>query len=111
MTDRLPSIAHGLDRVAAVPTTTLVAAVINEGACITALTRGEPPPVTGDRAADRDLSTRVCSGCPRQWECVELELRWSGPHQHGAFGPLPGDDRRALYPLWQARRARGRGRR
>lgn len=105
--DRLLSLANGLDRMAPVPTRVLVAQVVNDGACITALTQGKPPPVSGERTADRELAARVCSGCLRQWECVELELRWSGPHQVGAFGALPDEDRRALYPLWRTRRARG----
>ncbi|MGH3629701.1 MAG: WhiB family transcriptional regulator [Sciscionella sp.] len=102
--DRFRHIADRLERLAAVPTGTLGEAVIRHGVCMSALTEGDPPELTGVEGADRELAARLCSGCPVQEQCLELELRWSGAHTIGVFGALPEQDRRALYPHWRARR-------
>lgn len=107
--DRFRYLADRLDRLAEVPTEVLAQTVMRDGACIEALTSGDPPKLTGDRTADRRLAARLCSGCPVQGDCLELGLRWSGAHTVGVFGVLPDADRRAFYPYWRARRAR-RGR-
>jgi WhiB family redox-sensing transcriptional regulator len=102
--DRIRHIADRLDRLAQVSTESLAETVTHEGACIVALTDGDPPLPTGDKDEDRELATRLCSGCPIQEQCLELELRWTGERTVGVFGALPEDDRRALYPIWRARR-------
>lgn len=104
--DRFRYTADRLDRLADVPTNPLAHIVIRDGACIDALTAQDPPELTGEDMADRELAARLCSGCPVQEECLELELRWTGAHTAGVFGALPDEDRRALYPYWRARRTR-----
>jgi WhiB family redox-sensing transcriptional regulator len=106
--DRLRYLAGRLDRLAAVPTDALASIVMQRGACIDALISGEPPELTGVDSADRELAARLCSGCPVQEECLELELRWSGSQTSGVFGAVSDADRRALYPYWRARRAHRR---
>lgn len=103
--DRFRYIADRLDRLADWHTSTLAHVVIRDGACMTALMT-DAPELTGEDSADRELAARLCSGCPVQDECLELELRWTGEHTVGVFGALPDEDRRALYPYWRARRTR-----
>lgn len=102
--DRFRYIADRLDRLSAMPTGELAHIVIRDGACIHALTTTDPPVLTGDDTADRELAAWLCSRCLAQDECLELELRWTGTHTVGVFGALPDEDRRALYPYWRARR-------
>jgi WhiB family transcriptional regulator, redox-sensing transcriptional regulator len=69
-----------------------------------AFTRGDVPAMTGEQPADRELAAWLCAGCPVQDECLELELREAGPETVGVWGALPEDDRRALHPIWRARK-------
>lgn len=102
--DRLAAIAARLDRLADVPTEVLAEIVLGHGACMWCYGEGEPPAWTGSDTADRDLAARICAGCPVQDHCLELELRWAGPDTAGVWGALSDVDRRALHPLWLARR-------
>lgn len=107
--DRFQHIADRLDRLANAPTEVLAAIIMRTGSCITAMTSADPPELTGEDSTDREMAARLCSGCPVQDECLELELRWTGPHTVGVFGALPDEDRRTLYPRWRARRMNGGG--
>lgn len=107
--DRFRHTADRLDRFAFVRIEDLAATVIDNGSCMTALTAGEPPELTGDDSADRELAARMCAGCLVQDACLELDMRWSGPHAVGVFGALPDEDRRELFPYWRARRVGRRG--
>jgi WhiB family transcriptional regulator, redox-sensing transcriptional regulator len=101
----LIAIAWRLDRLRQVPHDVLAEIVLRDGLCVQAYADGEPPQLTGNDTADRELAARLCAGCPVQDECLELELRMSGDQTTGVWGALAEDDRRALYPYW--RRLRG----
>jgi WhiB family transcriptional regulator, redox-sensing transcriptional regulator len=100
---RLVEIAWRLDRLRWVPSDMLAEIVTRDGRCVWAYTSGDPPPLTGNDTADRDLAVRLCARCPIQDECLELELRTTGEFTAGVWGALPEDDRRALYPHWRQR--------
>jgi len=100
---RLAEIAARLDRFAKVPTEVLANIVMGHGACVWCYGEGDPPPLTGNDTADRELAARICDGCPVQDHCLELEMRWAGEDTVGVWGALSEQDRRALYPLWRAR--------
>jgi WhiB family redox-sensing transcriptional regulator len=55
---------------------------------------------------DRELAARICEGCSVRLACLELELRTAGMNTLGVWGALSETDRKALYPLWLARRGR-----
>jgi WhiB family redox-sensing transcriptional regulator len=97
----LISIAWRLDRLRRVPRNVLADVVLRDGLCVSAYAEGEPPQLTGNDTADRELAARLCAGCPVQDECLELELRMSGEQTTGVWGALAEDDRRALYPYWR----------
>lgn len=99
----LVAIAWRLDRLRWVPRDVLGEIVLREGTCVQAFAEGDPPELTGLDTPDRELAWRLCSGCPVQDECLELELRQAGAETVGVWGALPEDDRRALYPYWQQR--------
>lgn len=101
--DRLTEIVVRLDRLIHVPTNVLADIVMDNGACLWCYGEGDPPPLTGQDAPDRELAARICAGCPVQDECLELELRYAGSDTVGVWGALAEQDRRALYPLWRAR--------
>lgn len=101
--DRLNEIVARLDRLKSVPTDVLADIVMTNGACMWCYGEGDPPPLTGNDSADRELAARICAGCPVQDQCLELELRWAGTDTVGVWGALSDEDRRALYPLWLAR--------
>lgn len=101
---RLAAIAAGLDRLTRTPTSLLAKVVGEDGLCFWAFHRGEVPAMAGEQPADRELAAWLCAGCPVVDQCLELELREAGPDTIGVWGALPEDDRRALHPLWLARR-------
>jgi WhiB family redox-sensing transcriptional regulator len=101
--DRLNEVAARLDRLINVPTEVLAEIVMRDGACMWCYGEGDPPPLTGNDTADRELAARICAGCPVQDQCLELELRWAGSDTVGVWGALSDQDRKALYPLWLAR--------
>ncbi|MGX7825724.1 WhiB family transcriptional regulator [Actinokineospora sp. 24-640] len=102
----LESVVAGLDRLADVPEDVLWTVVTRDGACMS-LAPGEPgwPEFSGQAVTDRELAARVCAGCPVRDACLELEFRTAGADGLGVWGALGEDDRRAVYPLWLARRA------
>jgi WhiB family redox-sensing transcriptional regulator len=63
------------------------------------------PDWTGDDLTDRELAARICRDCSVRLACLELELRIAGMNTFGVWGALSETDRRALYPLWLARRS------
>lgn len=101
--DLLAAIVQRLDRLRRVPSDLLARLVAKRGACMTPLPDGDPPNWLFDAGTDREHAERLCSGCPVQGECLELELRLSGPDTVGVWGALGEDDRRAVYPLWAQR--------
>lgn len=101
--DRLAAITARLDRLMWTPTDALAEVVTEDGLCFWAFPRGDVPAMTGEQPADRELAAWLCAGCPVQDECLELELRETGPDTVGVWGALPEDDRRALHPVWWAR--------
>lgn len=96
--------AAQLDRYADVPDDVLNDVVTRDGLCFWAFDRADIPPLSGDRSPDRDLASSMCAGCPVIDQCLELDLRTSGPDTVGVWGALPDTDRRALYPVWLRRR-------
>jgi WhiB family redox-sensing transcriptional regulator len=100
--DRLIEIVTRLDRLTKVPTDVLAEIVMRDGACVWCYGEGDPPPLTGNDTADRELAARICAGCPVQDQCLELELRWAGKETVGVWGALSEQDRHTLFPLWQA---------
>lgn len=107
--DERTEILVRLDRLRDVPTDVLADIITRDGACLWHYTEGDPPVLTGSDTPDREFAARICAGCPVQDECLELELRTAGPDTAGVWGALPEQDRRALYPLWQARGHRDLG--
>jgi WhiB family redox-sensing transcriptional regulator len=103
---RLSEIAARLDGLRAVPREVLAEIVMRDGRCVWAYTSGDPPPLTGNDTADREMAARLCHQCPVQDECLELELRMSGAQTLGVWGALPEQDRRDLYPHWRQRGTR-----
>jgi WhiB family redox-sensing transcriptional regulator len=99
----LIGIAWRLDRLRWVPRDVLGEIVMRDGACVWAYADGDPPQLTGGDLADRRLARWLCSHCPVQDECLELELRMAGERTTGVWGALNEDDRRALYRHWRAR--------
>lgn len=96
--------AAELDELAAVPTEVLAGWVSVRGRCLWETTVGEPPEWTGREDPDRELATRLCTGCPVRIECLELELRLGGAHTLGVWGGLNAEDRRVLHEVWSSRR-------
>jgi WhiB family redox-sensing transcriptional regulator len=107
---RLREVAARLDRLRDVPTDVLIGIVRRGCVCPWAFALGDPPAVTGADAPDRELAALLCAECTHQDECLELDLRMAGPAAVGVFGGLSETDRRALYPLWHARRGGGASR-
>ena len=99
----LIDIAWRLDRLRWVPRNVLADIVWRDGRCVWAYTHGDPPELTGIDTVDRELAARLCTGCPVQEECLELELRMAGEHTTGVWGALGERDRRALHPHWLQR--------
>lgn len=104
--DYWETLAAELDRYAAVPDEVLSEIVTRDGACMQLFAEDSAPDFTGDAVSDRELAARVCAGCPVRRECLELELRTAGEFTLGVWGALNEEDRRAVYPVWLARRAR-----
>ncbi len=100
---RLIGIAWRLDRLRWVPTEMLGEIVMRDGSCVWAYTDGDPPQMTNNDLKDRRLAEWLCTHCPVQDECLELELRTAGEQTTGVWGALNEDDRRALYPHWLQR--------
>jgi WhiB family redox-sensing transcriptional regulator len=99
----LVGIAWRLDRLRWVPRDVLGEIVMDRGTCVWAYTDGDPPQLTGNELTDRGLALWLCSHCPVQDECLELELRTAGANTTGVWGALNEQDRRALYPHWRER--------
>nr|CEL13526.1 hypothetical protein [Kibdelosporangium sp. MJ126-NF4] len=95
-------IAWRLDRLRWVPREVLAEVVLRDGLCMLEWADDEPA-WQDDRLTDQELAARLCSGCPVQDECLELELRTAGLGTVGVWGALSDDDRRALYPHWLER--------
>jgi WhiB family redox-sensing transcriptional regulator len=102
--DYLECLAAALDRYADVPDDVLLAIVTRDGACMFLYADEDQSDWTGDDLTDRELAARICASCTVRLECLELELRTAGANTLGVWGALSEDDRRALYPLWLARR-------
>jgi WhiB family transcriptional regulator, redox-sensing transcriptional regulator len=96
--------AAELDELAAVPTEVLADWVAARGRCLWGTTSGDPPEWSGKGDADRELTARLCAGCPVRAECLEFELRVGGEEALGVWGALTADDRLALHKVWSARR-------
>jgi WhiB family transcriptional regulator, redox-sensing transcriptional regulator len=103
--DFLERLAIALDRYANVPDDVLWEIVTRDGACMWFYANERAPDWTGADLTDRELAARICQNCTVQLGCLELELRTVGANTLGVWGALSEDDRRALYPLWLARRA------
>jgi WhiB family redox-sensing transcriptional regulator len=99
----LIGIAWRLDRLRWVPADVLGDLVMRDGACVWAYTDGDPPQLTGNDLADRQLARWLCRHCPVRDECLELELRTAGEQTTGVWGALNEDDRRALHVHWRQR--------
>ncbi|TCO61071.1 transcription factor WhiB [Actinocrispum wychmicini] len=69
----------------------------------------DEPAWQDDYLIDRELAARLCSGCPVQDECLELELRTAGLDTVGVWGAMSEDDRRGLYSHWCQRGERAEG--
>lgn len=102
--DYLAALAAELDRYAHVPDDVLLDIVQRDGSCTWIYASGEVPDWTGDDLTDRKLAAKICARCTARLACLELELRTAGPFTLGVWGALSEHDRRALYPLWVARR-------
>lgn len=107
--DYLERLAAALDRYADVPDDVLLEIVTRDGACMWFYADEDQPDWTGDDLTDRELAAQICANCTVRLECLELELRTAGANTLGVWGALSEDDRRALYPLWLARRDRSGG--
>ncbi|MFD9739291.1 WhiB family transcriptional regulator [Umezawaea sp. NPDC059074] len=107
--DYFEVIAAELDRYADVPDDVLLEIVTRDGRCMWLVENGEEPEWQGEYLSDRELAARICAGCPVRRECLELEFRTAGDQTVGVWGALCDEDRRAVYPVWLARRQR-RGR-
>ncbi len=99
----LVEIAWRLDSLRWAPSDVLAEIVTRDGRCVWAYTSGNPPSLTGNNTADRELAARLCAQCPVQDQCLELELRTAGELTTGVWGALAEPDRRALYPYWRER--------
>jgi WhiB family transcriptional regulator, redox-sensing transcriptional regulator len=104
----LIGVAWRLDRLRWVSSTALTEVVRRDGSCMWDCTQDEPV-WQDDHLTDRELAAVLCSGCPVQDECLELELRTAGPHTIGVWGAMSEDDRRALHPHWLQRGERAEG--
>ncbi|MBB5800792.1 WhiB family redox-sensing transcriptional regulator [Saccharothrix ecbatanensis] len=107
MNDFYERVAADLDGCAELADDQLAHAVRNRGLCGWLSTSGEYPEWTGDFRSDRELAARVCAACPVQRECLEWEFRTRGHATAGVWGPLPEDERRAVYECWEERRDGG----
>ncbi|MFC5053559.1 WhiB family transcriptional regulator [Saccharothrix xinjiangensis] len=104
-------IAADLDRFAPVPDDVLLEIVTRDGRCVWLVPGDEAAPEwDGEELTDRELAARLCAECPAGRACLEWELRTAGPDTVGVWGGLSEEDRRALYPVWAARRGRMGGR-
>ncbi|MEV4313014.1 WhiB family transcriptional regulator [Actinocrispum sp. NPDC049592] len=109
MTDLwLVGVAWRLDRLRWVPRGALARLVRRDGLCMWEWESGEPV-WQSESLTDRKLAALLCSGCPVQDECLELELRTAGVDTVGVWGALCEADRRELYPLWLQRGERADG--
>ncbi|GAA3049361.1 WhiB family transcriptional regulator [Actinokineospora globicatena] len=98
-----------LDRVAPMSDDELADVVRRDGTCGWLMTMERTPEWTGDNRADRELVAPICGSCPVQRECLEWDLRAYGYAISGVWGPLPEDERRAVFALWSQRRADAAG--
>nr|WP_033438346.1 WhiB family transcriptional regulator [Saccharothrix sp. NRRL B-16314] len=99
-------IAADLDRFAAVPDEVLLEIVTRDGRCLWLVSGDESPEWDDEELTDRELAAWLCAECPARRACLELELRTAGVGTVGVWGGLSDEDRRALYPVWRARRSR-----
>lgn len=105
----LERLASSLDRYADVPDDVLFEIVTRDGACMWLCGHEAEPPWTTDHLTDHELAERICANCQVRLACLELELRTAGADTLGVWGGLSEEERRALYPLWRARRDRDAG--
>jgi WhiB family redox-sensing transcriptional regulator len=98
----LIGIAWRLDRLRWVPNVLLDEVVQRDGLCLSSCADVEPD-WQDEPLTDRELAAVICSGCPVQDECLELELRTAGLATVGVWGALSDDDRRELHPHWLQR--------
>lgn len=98
----LIGLAWRLDPLRWVPCAVLTEIVSRDGTCLWVFTHGEPP-WCGEHLTDRQLAALMCTGCPVQDPCLELELRTAGEHTVGVWAALCENDRRAVYPHWLQR--------
>lgn len=103
-------IVADLDRFAAVPDEVLWEIVTLDGRCLWLVPTDEVPEWDEEELTDRELAARLCAECPARRACLELELRTAGAETVGVWGGLSEEERRALYPVWRARRGRMGGR-
>ncbi|MCG8926155.1 WhiB family transcriptional regulator [Lentzea sp. CC55] len=97
-------LAAELDRYANVPDDVLMEIVTRDCTCMWLWAGEDGPEWQDEEITDRQLAARLCESCPVRKLCLEWELRLAGEHQFGVCCGLTGDDRRALYPVWRARR-------
>ncbi|WP_329787918.1 WhiB family transcriptional regulator [Lentzea sp. DG1S-22] len=97
-------IAAELDRYAKVPDAVLMEIVTRDGTCMWLWSNEKQPEWQGEEITDRELAACLCEPCPVRRLCLEWELRLAGEYQFGVCGGLTGEDRRALYRVWRARR-------
>jgi WhiB family redox-sensing transcriptional regulator len=98
------AMAARLDRWRQVPTEVLTSAVARSGLCLWGLWPAQEPDWDDCASSDRELSARLCAGCPVMDQCLEWELRCAGMSTTGVWGATCEDDRRALHPIWRQRR-------
>ncbi|MFD0203816.1 MULTISPECIES: WhiB family transcriptional regulator [Saccharothrix] len=99
-------VAADLDRFAEVPDEVLLEIVTRDGRCLWLVPADEVPEWDEEELTDRELAARLCAECPARRACLELELRTAGADTVGVWGGLSDEERRALYPVWLARRGR-----
>lgn len=100
-------LAESLDALAGVPDRVLLELVTRDGSCMELYGLEQPEPAwSDDELTDREVAARICTGCPVQRECLELQLRTSGAVTMGVWGALPADAVRELFPVWRSRRDR-----
>ncbi|WP_318533278.1 MULTISPECIES: WhiB family transcriptional regulator [Actinoalloteichus] len=102
--ERFEVMAAELDRYAGVPDEVLWRVVTRDGVCMAMAAEGDGPEWIGTASTDRELAASICAGCPVQRACLEAELRTAGASTVGVWGALTDEDRRALFPVWLARR-------
>lgn len=102
----LAAIAEHLDYLRDVTDDALGRSVIGAGLCVDETADPDQPGWPLDDTVNDAVVVLICAGCPVADQCLELELRLFGAERHGLWGSLGEDGRRALHPMWAARRGR-----